>query len=142
MNWRGVSSVMATSRESVVKVEPPEIDDTCENQLGENHLVFSCSYCPKKFSYSSSLIVHELIHAKSGDLKIPGKNSDSNLNIKKSLNSLPTIVNVNSRKVIDFNIDAVKKEPTSVNNVSKKSNAKSHPKINGRIHTDGDLMQG
>ena len=124
--------MMATCRESVVKVEAPEIDDAYENQL-----VFSCSYCPKKFSYSSSLIVHELIHIKSGDLKVPGKNSDRNLNIRISLNRLsPTIVNVNSRKVLDFNIDAVKKEPTSDNNVSKKSNAKSHPKINERIHTD------
>ena len=137
LNWRGVSSVMATSRESVVKVEPPEIDDTCENQLGENQLVFSCSYCPKQFIFYSGLIVHELIHTKSGALKIPGKNSDSNLNIRITLNSpSPTIVNVNSRKIIDFNIDVVKKEPTSDNDLSKKSNAKSHPKINERIHTD------
>ena len=61
MNWRGVSGVMATSRESVVKVEPPEIDDTCENRMG-------------------------------------GGNSLS-----------PTLVNVDSKEVIDFNTDVIKK---------------------------------
>ena len=77
---------MATWQESVVKVEPPEIDDTCENRMG-------------------------------------GGNSLS-----------PTLVNVDSKEVIDFNTDVIKKD-MSVNNVKEKSNAKSYLKINGRTQT-------
>ena len=69
--WR--QSNMANWRESVVKVEPPEIDDTCENQMGGN------SFSPTRFQI------------------------------------------LDSKEVIDLNINVVKKEDTSDINVSKMS---------------------